>query len=407
MICRLANRRSFVHATRRFGIIAILILSVSPATHAEWRVLPAIGLGYEYDDNARLAPDTATKEDIRGYTADASATFVYTAPLTTFSLTPRLIFRRYDESEFDIDSQFLALRFQREFRRAQFRLRGTFNRQPIRLAERSNLDFDIEEPEEIAVDDSGLVFQIQDRDRIMLVPEWTQQLTQRLNLRLGLMYIDSSYESQNVALLRDFSELSFTGSLGYKLNERDTVSFAAYQRTSDFAQSNSDVEGFGVGLRFSRALSENTRLNIDAGVDTTEDENGENQTSPIGTVSLVRRFETGNLLLTYQRRVNGGGSANIIVRDLFNISGTKELSERTAVSLGLRAYTSDSIDDGVSAFEERDYLQVRLLWSRFLSRSVAVDVDYRYTFIDRQFFGSSANANQINFWLRYRPNRER
>ena len=91
-------------------------------------------------------------------------------------------------------------------------------------------------------------------------------------------------------------------------------------------------------------------------------------------------------------------------RDAVNLNLTRILSERFEAGLGFRAYTSRPIalilgDDSL----RRTYvdLNARLIWN--LSRTFALETIYRYTFVDREILGESANSNQLNLWIVYRP----
>ncbi len=387
------------------GLVAIFLLSV-PVAEANWQVSPELGAGVEYDDNMRLSNIPGLSESDTGYGIEAQAIFFYNRELTDFRITPRLRSKRFnDNSDLDSDDQFLRLDFSHEGQKSRFSLRGDYSSESVRTAERSDVDFDIDDPDEIPVDDTGRTLDAGNRDRLSLAPKFDYQLTQRTSLAIGGKYLDSSYDDDVSQILTGFSHYFGGGWLGYSWSEIDTVSLSAYvgKYEEDGSGTDSATRTFSIG--YQREISERTQFRMSVGGDTSEDQFGEDQTNPVGEISITHRYATMRVIAAYQRSVSGGGDG-LSVRDALSLNVSRDLTERFTLSGGVRAYATEALGSGNNNFVERDYLQLRARARWNLSRKLSVDLDYRYTEIDRDAVGvdtSKSDSNRIGLWFNWHP----
>lgn len=389
------------------GLVAIFLLAV-PGAEANWQVSPELGVGIEYDDNTNLNNIPGSSDSDTGYGIEAQATFFYDTELTDFGITPRLRSTKYsDNSNLDSDDYFVRFDFGHDGQKSRLGLRGDFSSESVRTAERSEVDFDIDDPDEIPVDDSGRTLDTGKRDRLSLTPTFNYQLSQRTLLVLGGEYLDTSYDNDVSQILTGYTQYSGGGWLGYSWSKIDTVSLSAYagQYEADESSTDSATKTFGIG--YERRISERTRFKMLVGGNTSEDRSGDDQTNPVGEISIVHKYTTTRVIASYRRSVNGSGGGGLTVRDAFSLNVSRALSERFTLSGGLRAYTTDALDSGNINFEERDYLQIRARARWNLSRKVSVDLDYRYTEIDRDAVGvdtPKSDSNRVGLWFNWHPN---
>lgn len=388
-----------------FLFMGALILLPSPGT-AQWRVVPSIGVGLQYDDNPSLNTSAIPVSSVHGYLIEADASIIYDSPLTDFSITPTVRLSRYDEtSDLDSDDYFLDFDYDYTGQRSRFRFRGTYGDESARTAERSGVDFDVEEPGDIPDDDSGRVLTTEKRQRVQLSPQWSYQTGQQSLVRIGASYIDVTYEDRPLQFNTDYEETIGTAGFEYNWSERSAVTLDGYYRENYFDSSGRDFSGYGATTGIKRILSEKTRFILNVGIDSTEDAVGEKQTNPIGEISLVRVMETSRVLVSYRRSVSGSGAGEISVRDSVSLNVTRDLSQKFTIGAGLRAYQTSALDKDSVNFDERDYLQLRVLLTWNLTRDFAVELDYAYTNLDREVLASDAESNVVNLWFRYRRNR--
>ncbi len=385
------------------SVIALAIVVAAPATHAqEFRIEPVLRAGYESDDNANLNILTVEEADISGTLLEAAARFSYNSPTSTFSATPTILDRNYGEEDFDATEEFLDLRYRYTGQSSRFWFRGNYASELARTAERLDTDFDIEDPDEIPDDTTGLVQIRGDRERIELLPRYSYQLSDASSIGFDVRYSDVSYEEQFAGLLNDYENTRANIRYSRDWSERTTAVFRATYRTYQASGSDS-VSGYGVAGGIERRLSYKTNLRIVAGLENTETTGGDSEIDPVGEITLTRQLETIRLLAQYRRVVSGGGSGNLTNRDVININFTRDLTEKVGAGIGVRAYSTKSRRNTGATFDERDYVQLRAQFVWNFTPTFQLEANYRYTVLDRQLIGESANSNNISLWLNWRP----
>ncbi len=381
-----------------------MLLLVPVCANSQWRIAPTIGLGIEYDDNAVLVADSALDPSVTGWIAEADAQFLYNSQLTEFVVTPRVHVNRYsDDQALDSEDYFVDLDYKYTTQRARFRVRGNYADESVRTAERSDVDWDVDNPSEIPTDDSGEVLSLARRERVFVAPEWSFQFGQRSRIALGASYLDATYTDQVISTLDDFTET--TGNLGltFDRTERSRWLLSTYYRLNDFSESDQEFEGKGATVGFSYDFSERTTLQVDAGADSTDDEFGTSYTKPIGMISMIHSLDTTRVIAAYRRTVSGSGESALSVRDSINVTATRELNERLSVGAGVYAYQMEPVQDDADSDLNQDYFQFRTTLSWKLTQALSLDLDYHYTYLDRQISDSDADSNRINLWLKYHP----
>jgi hypothetical protein len=227
-------------------------------------------------------------------------------------------------------------------------------------------------------------------------------LSDASSLSAKLAYRDTQYENNFDGLLDDYTNgrvnVSYQRSWSPRYSMIVTGTYRQY--VPDLGEEKTGA-GFKAGIE--GELSENVRLRALAGLEETKGETGGSVREPVWEMSLVRQLQTIELLAQYRRNISGSGSGTVSSRDEINLYLTRELNERISAGLGVRAYTINALEGDVENFDERDYVQLRAQFIWNLTRKWFVQADYRYTFLNRQLIGESANSNDISIWLSYRP----
>lgn len=378
------------------------MLAATTVQGAEWRIEPLIRAAANFDDNATLNVRTDMEEEISGYIIDARARFAYASRTSDFFVTPILRYRDYGDPRFDENEQFLRLNFERDTQKNNFRIRANYDREAVRTAERADADLEIEDPDEIRDEETARVFVRGRRERIELIPSWTYRWSDVSSLSARLAYRDIQYDENFANLLEDYTNGRVNVSYQRSWSPRySAVVTGTYRRFEPDGGEEATGVGFKVGVV--GAISENTRLRVFAGLEETENETGGSAVEPVANISLVRSLQTITLLAQYRRSIGGGGSGTVSSRDEINLNLTRRLNERISAGLGVRAYATNALEGDVVNFDERDYVQLRAQFIWNLTRTWFVDVNYRYTFLNRQLIGESANSNDVTIWLSYRP----
>ena len=386
-------------------VAATSILGVQTVTAAEWRLEPELRVGYEYDDNAVLITIGGATAEIEGYILEASATIGYATERTTFDITPRFRSRNYDEEIFDSDDQFLTLDFNHRGLKSNFRIRGNYARESVRTAEREVADVDVDDPDEIAGDDTGRVFEIGRRERFWIMPQWSYNFSEKSAIAASVRYTDVDYDDLFfVGAFTPYSDVRFDASLIRGFSARTRGYIRASIRSYEPDNAGVDVDGVAFNIGFDRNLTQTTRFRAEVGVEDTEPAGSESDSNVVWDINVVKRVETVTLMAQYKRSMNGAGAGRVTARDSFNLSVKKQFfPERLEGRLAIRAYTTERLSSDPGTIDERDYVQFRAQLTYALTRTFSVQGDYRYTYIDRSTTAGSDNSNAIILWLIYRP----
>jgi hypothetical protein len=393
------------------GCIVIVAIAVPGPIHAqEWRFEPIVKLGLVTDDNATLSIRTDDDVQLDGYLLDVLANIHYSSSdITSFFLQPRALIRNYpDNEEFESDDFFLRSQFRHRMQSNTFGFRLNFDQQDIRTAERNDSDLDIEDPDEIPNDDTGLVGIEGDRSRWRVSPYWNYAFSSTSSMDIALDYFDVRYDDVFAGILVDYTDSRVNWSYRRALSNITTgILTLTGRRFSPEQVFGIDIEentGYGLLVGFEHSLSEKTRLVAMIGVENTEQAGGQSDPEVIGNLTLTRDLQTISMFARYERAVTASGSGVVELRDTVNVNFNRRLSERIAAGFGVRAYHAQPVDSTTSIFD-RNYVQLQALFSWYVTKSFVIEADYRYTVLDRSnAIGERSNSNQVGLWFIYQPN---
>jgi hypothetical protein len=371
----------------------------------DWRFEPIVRIGGEYDDNAYLI-DTGTADEIElaGLLLNLRVDIKYASPKTELLLQPQFVLRNYpDDPESDSDDVFVEGRFTHRGQSNTFGVSGRYEDQSIRTAERIYSDLDVEDPDEIFDDDTGRVLLSGERSKLRLTPVWDYRLSNVSSIGAFIDYFDVQYEGEVERLLTDYTNTLLNLNYRRRLSDVNTAILAATGSTFDSAGANDDITGYGLQAGIERALSQKTRLKVLIGMEEIQQTGFESDPEVVGEVRLTRTLEIIRMFVQYRRSVSGTGANGIAARDSLNVNFRRRLSEKTTAGLGIRGYRSRGVTEE-TLIDDRDYFQLHANFQWYLSRSLVIEADYRYTIDDREeTFGTRANSNQINLWFTYQP----
>jgi hypothetical protein len=396
---------SCIPVIRALCAVIFVLASANSALAQDWRFEPKLRVGGEFDDNPALKPRTDQEVDLSGFLLDARADVFYSSPAATFSLQPRVVSRNYnDDSVLDSDDFFLRSVFRLNAKSSTVGFRVNFDQQSVRTAERADADLEIEDPDEIANDDTGRVFLIGDRSKWRVTPYWRYRLSNMSSIGVNINYTGTRYDDVFAGLLTEYSDTRLDLNYRRSLSDVTTWGVSLGGGRYDSKGGSEPTDGYGVFAEIQHSLSEKTQVAMRIGVADKETPGIETDPAVVGRVSLIRNLETIRFFAQYERRYEGGGAGTVSIRDSFNLNFKRRLNEKISAGLGVRAYQRQS-ESGAFFKQGRNYVQLQSSVSWYLSKSFVVEVDYRYTVIDRGGeIGERANSNRINLWLTYQPN---
>ncbi len=385
--------------------IALLAAVLPDSAQAQdWRFEPIVKFGVEYDDNASLHVRTDEEIELEGLLLDIRANINYASETTSFFLQPRALLRNYpNEPDFDSDDYFLRSLFKHQGESSSIGLRVNYDHQAIRTAERDISDLEIDDPTELTDDDTGLVVLSGTRNKLRISPHWNYRLSNVSSVGADLDYFDVGYADVFAGRLSDYTDARLN--LNYRRNFSSVLAglLTVTARKFDTSVELSDITGSGLKVGFERALSEKMQLTVLIGMEDTDKEGVETDPEVVGDVTLIRNLETIRLLALYRRSISATGAGRLSVRDSINLNFRRRLSEKISAGLGVRAYQSRGIGDSPS-IDDRNYVQLQSSFLWYLTQSMVIEADYRYTILDRsESVGGRSNSNQINLWFVYQP----
>ena len=385
----------------------VLILGIVPvdAVLAQaWEIRPSLRFGGEFDDNATLDIRTDEEVELQGYLVDIAADLVFDSPTTRFNIEPRFLLRRYDdEPDFDSDDIFVKSRYNFQGTSNTLGFRLNYDRQSVRTAERLDSDLDIEDPDEIPDNESGRTFRTGEREAVWFSPYWRYQITDTSSIGLDASYVDASYDDEISELLDDYTDLRLNLVYRRALSGATIGVVTATTRSYEAAESESEIDGFGVLAGVEHQLNQTMRLTVMAGVEDTDTIQVESDPEFVGNVTLARNMKTINMFVQYRRAVVASGISSLSLRDSISLNFRRSLTETIRAGLGARAYKSRGLVG--TTVDDRNYVQFHAAFSWLLSRTWSFEAEYRYTILDRQdVFSESSNSNRVNLWFTWQPN---
>lgn len=391
------------------AVTVLALLAHAGTAAAQWRFDPIVRAAYDFDDNARLSGRTDEEIELSGYILEGSLDMTYRSAQSFFSFRPMLRSRNYGSNdEQNSDDQFVDFFGLFQGDRNTFRIFGDASREAVRTAERADAGLDTDEDPDIIEDDQSGIFLIeQRRERFQIVPRWSYRLSNVSLFETELRYLAVDYdEPRGSVSLFGFDDARLSLRYRRTFSERNVGIFEVSARDFDSERIGGDRRTYAAEFGFVRSLSETSQLRALIGVESIESEDvgqvsGTSDTQPVYEITLSQQLETIRLLAQYRQRVNSSGQGVLTRRDELNLRFTRNLTETFSAGLGVRTYTTDTIE---GAAVEQDYVQLRgqIIWR--LSRTFSVQADYRHTIIDRDIVEGAADSNQLTLWLSYQPN---
>lgn len=389
----------------RLSCVAAVFLAAVPMTASaqEWRFEPIVRVGGEYDDNATLNIRTDEEVSLSGLLLELRGDIKYTSDKTTLLLQPRYLRREYDVSELSSDDAFARAAWSYSGRSFRFGLRGNFDRQTIRTAERAVSDLEIEDPDEITDDDSGRVLLSGTRSKWRLTPSLDYQINATSSVGADLDYFDVEYEDVLQGTLNDYTDTRLKLNYRRAFSDVNTALLTATGRTFNSSVADRDITGYGLQAGFERRLSAQTRVVAMIGIEDSDQEGVDIDPEAVGSVTLVRNLETIRMFARYQRSLAASGVGRLSARDSISLNFLRRLNERITAGLGVRAYQSRGVAQSAST-DDRDYVQLQSNFSWYVTQAFVIEANYRYTVSDRSAaVGERSNSNQVNLWFVYQP----
>lgn len=382
-----------------------VFLSPQLAMSAEWSVVPSIQLKEEYEDNIHFT--TKTHGTVWGSAVSPSVQLVRTDPTSVAKVSARLRFNRYSGDDIrDRDVQYLTLSSRKSTQRGRWALKGSFTRDTT-LTTLEEAESDTADEEELADAediDEGLVQFEARRNRLVLEPSWSQNLTERMAFRLGYRLRDVYYSDAEGTSLYDYQAHSLEVKLMRRVTELDRLGIMARYSEYRASEVNSEAGTSTLLASIDHAFSETLRGIVEVGMQNTWSKEGALEDDTTGytlDMRITKKLnQSTNYRLELKHDVMPSGSGYVVQSDRFNIRFRSKITSKLTFLLSGKFFRNKSLEASVMNVDRRYYsIEPRL--RRLLTRKWSVDGYYRYRYQKYDNAAASAQGNTVSLGVRY------
>ena len=404
--CRSATGRA-----RPAGAVIGGLLALGPvgAMAADWAYEPRVALSAEYDDNHRLTNVPGQEIEVYGPKLDARVVFRGSTPRTTFTLTPQVVFTKYIEGdEDDLENYHLRMGLNHDAERMDAFLNARYS-SVITLGR--FFPAGAGEDPVLGQPDPGenvpRVATANREDRFDISPGVAFEITQRQALELGADYLDVSYDQQ-LPGDRDFENIALYANYRYKTSNMSTLSllttFEQYDPIDDEA-----TDYYSLSGEWARSWSETAKVYLRAGasfVDSTPVPGGGNSSSSSsgfsGGVGAEWTYQVTRLFVDLNQYLDPNGDGQLVNRTQLRMGLSRDLSQKTVLTLGLRAINDDA-PPGDDTYQGQQYASADVGFRWRMARQWTLFGGYAYRWKERDDAVNDATSNSLNLGVAWQP----
>ena len=372
---------------------------------AEQRFDPRLEVDGLYNSNLRLVAPPLDDEVTGGY-VDALAIWSARTPLTDFTLTPRVRANQYSgNGESGTTNAYLLGTLVHKLRRGRLGLAFDISKQEVLTGEllAANGGNGLGTPGTgttgLALNNNKALFTtVQPTGRFALGP--------RTELLIDTEFASVNYEKSNTSGQNDYTDLS--GSLGLSFQATPRVRWVTNLTADRFKPQagNQDANNLGANVELWREQSELLRAYIRLGALRTQfpGSSAPSETNAIGGLGVQRDLTTGQIFLQANRRVDGSGYGQVVVRDELNMRLGRKISERLLLSASAVAVWTAPVGSN-STLSKRRYYVASLGGEWRIRRTVSLVARLQYSSKHDENQASTADSNAAYAGVVLEPHR--
>lgn len=396
------------------GIVLVVIgpCGAFTASAANWEFVPRIEVGAVTDDNYSLTPVSAEKVDLAGGQIDAELALRATSALTEFTLAPRLVSNYFpDDKDWESDDTFLRLDWSHQRQRFAAGLNGEYSDVATRRSELPSSDPDggLGDPNS---GDGGVVSAGNRRERLLISPKVSFDVTQRSTIVVDAAYEDVNYDEESPDNTADYSDGSASVGYAFRTSLTSTLTMSGtasrYERETDSAEADS----YGAHLQWTSQPSEVSKWYVRAGaekVDVLEDPGSTVSSGTVtgfeGGIGADWTFQVTKLFVDATASVEPNASGRLIQREQLRLSLRRQFGPRMSGMVGARAARDTALADEADTFRDRDYATGSLGLEWRMTREFSLMGRYDLTWQDREGAVSDATSNAFQLSVIYERHR--
>lgn len=387
-----------------------LLLGAMKVRAANWEWAPRLQVGYEFNDNYRLA-FPGDEIEVSGGMVDVQLQMRAAGPLTRLSLTPRLRSTYYpDQPAEESDDYFLGFNLDHTGRKLRAGLRADYQNETVVRSELPDPDIE-DDLGETGGADAGRIVVRNERDLIRVNPSLSYAFSPRRSLELTADYLDVSFDRDVTGAQVGYTEIGGSAGFAVASSERSTVALRGLYSSYDPEFGTNDTQGYGLQAEWSSAVSEASSVYVRAGAQRTEiDRPMMTGTASYAATSYVagaggrRAMKLTTLFIDATRSVGPTSSGFVVERDQLRFRLTRLFRPRVGAFVGVRGIRDRPIEKD-AAYGTRRYAtgDVGLEWR--MLRQLSLVASYDYTWQEFADEPSDATSEAASLSLIYEPRR--
>jgi hypothetical protein len=391
--------------------LAVLVTTAVPlggafAADTYWQ--PQAEARVENNDNFNLTPGGSPDSDVYGYIADLQALIGIATPRSDTSLRPRIRIQEYpDRDDIEKVESFFDLRSLYKWERAQLRTTGRYSRQDSYNVDTVGGEFDPLDPDAPVDSDTGRVLTGETRTRVMVLPEFTFNATERTQLGVAADYQAVRYDSDGVSTQVDFDYYGGNGFVGWSLNPRSDLRVGAFVSTYEAQDDSVTTDAYGGSVGYEYRWSEVAGI----AVDMFYEQDDATRTLPVpsedsmsgwgGNVSAYGQGEVSTWRVSAGRSFIPTGAGGKAQSDQFRMQYGRDITQRVRFT-GAARYEARTGFTAQTQADDRDFARVDLGLRWMMSTTWYLEGGYAYIWEDRESASGDAVNNRLFVGVGYK-----
>lgn len=379
------------------------VTAAVPAVAAEMYVTPAASISAEADSNLDL--ERSNNQTVEGYIADAAAVFGVATPNSTTTIRPRVDYRDYpSDSADDRLEEYLDLDSVYRSQRSKGSVYLGFERRDEFNAELNSAFYNDYGPAQPTSPETGRTFTGETRTSVILLPEYSYNLTPRVNAGASAIYQRLNYSPSNAVAAVDFDYYQGKLYLQWNLSQRTDLTVGGYGSKYQASHFNSRATAAGgtvsLDTNWTPLLSTGASLVYErTSIDTAIAAPLKDTANPWGAnFSAAYKTEINQFRMDAGRLITPSGGGGIYVNDRIQLQESRTFSPRLTLTGAVIATRNRGLTSNVSG-DDRTFVRgvVDVKW--MMSPTIFVQGGYQY--LRQKYEAESGGAVNDRIYIRF------
>lgn len=394
---------SFLRPLMRRGSllrVAVLgVLGVGTASAAQVYMQPIVTVGAEENSNLDLSP--GPNPWVAGYEATAATIFGIATPDSNTTIRPRIDYRDYPQDRSDDRlEEYLDLDSAYKSQRSRGSVYFGFERRDEFNAELSQATYNDIGPGSPTSPETGRTVQGATRTSLLLLPDFSYDVTQRVAAGVSAIYQQLNYSPENDHSAIDFRYGQAKGYVRWTVDQKNDLTFGGYGSSYEATHFESHANAGGASLQLDTSWTpllttsgmlvyQRTSINSDI------PSYFKGTSNPWGAMfSVAYKTEVNQFRTDFGRLITPSGGGGIYVNDQLKFQYNRNFTRRLAFTSAVIAIRTRGLTSNVSG-DDRTYYRGVLDLKYMVTPTFFVQGGYQNLWQKYQLDPTSYDNNRI------------